>query len=299
MPWNRLSAPLLASLTLLVALFAATGASAAPHGKTSLSDRVAVGDGKTQARAARVARAAAQAPRTTTAPAPAPAPVAAPPSDLLFDGSRIANFSRLEAAPGAITEVPDPLGSGETVFQLNVEEDDVYPVTPTSNPRAQALSPTIVNNGDEIWLQTKFMLPQSLPTVNGWMSLLAIYGAPYKGPGPWELEASGNEIRWMRNGTYGWDVPWKMPLVKGRWITVLLHERFASDGWVEMWIDGQQVNFFGNDPRLEMQTMDSSNNGGANEAKIMQYRKAGMFNSTAQVYFGPLKVGKTRTAVGG
>lgn len=219
-------------------------------------------------------------------------------SDLLFDGAHISDFDQIQAAAGAITEVADPAGSGETSFQMTVDESDVYPVTPTDNPRAQALSPALIEAGDEIWLQTKFMLPTDMPTVKGWMSLMQIYGAPYNGSSPWEIDVAENEILWQRNGTYHWDIPWRMPLVKGRWVSVLLHERFASDGWVEMWIDGQQVSFFGNTTRLAMQTMDSSNDGGPNSAKIMQYREAGMFDS-ASVYFGPLKLGATRESVAG
>jgi hypothetical protein len=219
-------------------------------------------------------------------------------SGLLFDGSHIGDFNQLQEAPGAITEVPDPAGSGETDFAMTVSDQDVYPLTPTDNPRAQALSPPLIEQGDEFWLQTKFMLPENLPTVKGWMSLMQIYGAPFNGSSPWEIDVAENEILWQRNGTYDWDIPWRMPLVKGRWISVLLHERFAGDGWVEMWIDGQQVSFFESDTRLAMQTMDSSNDGGPNAAKIMQYREAGMFAS-ASVYFGPLKLGTTRASVSG
>jgi hypothetical protein len=45
-----------------------------------------------------------------------------------------------------------------------------------------------------------------------------------------------------------------------------------------------------------MATMDASNNRGANAAKIMQYRQAGMFR-TGTVYFGPLRIGPTRATV--
>jgi hypothetical protein len=47
-----------------------------------------------------------------------------------------------------------------------------------------------------------------------------------------------------------------------------------------------------------MKTMDSSNDGGPNSAKIMQYREAGMFE-TGTVYFGALTLGDSRESVGG
>ena len=139
------------------------------------------------------------------------------------------------------------------------------------------------------------------------MSLVAIYGAPFAGSGPWGISITENEFRFQRNGTYSWDIPWRAPLIKGRWVTLLLHERFATNGWIEMWIDGEKVNFFapGNynprqEPRtekLQMATMDASNDGGPNAAKIMQYRQVGMFES-GSTYFGPLRLGPTRASVG-
>jgi hypothetical protein len=242
-------------------------------------------------------------------PVPAPEePAPAPTGSLLFNGAKLSSFAQIQAAPGAIGEVADPLGGAETDFSFTVKDSDVYPLTPTSDPRAQALSPSFIDPGEEIWLKTKVMFPANFPKVSGWMSLASIYGPPFNGSSPWSIGTSNDQLRWQRNGTYRYDVPWSMPLVRGRWITILLHERFASDGWVEMWVDGQRVTFFGSGTynpgnvaptdRLSMATRDASNNGGANHAKIMQYRQADLFD-TATVYFGALQVGTTRSAVGG
>jgi outer membrane biosynthesis protein TonB len=240
---------------------------------------------------------------------PVEEPPAIPTEAPIFAGEELGDFETVEAAKGAITEVPDPLGSGQTVLKMTVDDDDVYPITPTENPRAQALSPDIIENGDEFWLQTKFLLPQDFPSkIPGWVGLGSIYGEPFGGPSPWQLDIEGEHINWPRNSLYNWDVPWQMPIVKGQWITVLLHERFAKDGWVEMWVNGQPITFFssgGYNPsqiaptqHLEMQTMDKSNNGGPNAAKIANYRLEGMFDSLT-VYFGTLKLGETRESVEG
>jgi hypothetical protein len=227
-----------------------------------------------------------------------------------FEGARIADFHAIEAAPNAVTEVPDPLGGGETVIKMTVSDDDVAPITPTENPRAQALTADIINSGDEFWLSTKFLLPQDFPTnVPGWVGLGSIYGEPFNGPSPWQLDIEGDHICWPRNSNYNWDVPWQMPIVTDRWITVVLHERFAADGWVEMWVDGQRITFFtpgssynpskiAPTDHLAMETMDKSNNGGPNSAKIANYRLKGMFPSLT-VYFGALKLGETRASVEG
>ncbi len=237
-------------------------------------------------------------------PSPAPSPEPVPADSPLFVGEKITDFPTRQAAPGRITEVPDPLGSGETVLAMTVHDRDVAPVTPTENPRAQALSPDLIEPGEDFWLATKFLIPNYFPAIakDGWMSLVSIYGKPFNGSSPWQIEVNPEgELAWQRNNSYGWDVPWTMPLVKGKWVTLLLHERFASDGFVEMWIDGKPQTFFSGakaTQHLAMKTMDSSNNGAPNAAKIMQYRKAGMFD-VATVYFGALKLGRTRASVGG
>ena len=98
-------------------------------------------------------------------------------------------------------------------------------------------------------------------------------------------------------------------MVRGQWVSVLLHERFDDDGWVEMWIDGKPITFFAPGRsdnrdhhsatrRLQMATADWSNDGGANSVRIAQYREKGMFQ-TATLYFKALKIGTTRAAVGG
>jgi hypothetical protein len=227
---------------------------------------------------------------------------------LLFNGTKASDYS-IEAAPHAVSEVPDPAGSGLSVFDLTVANQDVAPITPTENPRAQMLSPGLIHNGDEFWLQTKFYIPVGMPYVSEWMSLVSIYGPPFEGSSPWQISINEHELRWMRNGDHNWDIPWKAPLAaaEGHWTTVLLHEKFATEGFVEMWINGQQINFFSlgasrnpgheaQTPHLSMATMDSSNNAGPNAAKIMQYRAVNMFQS-ASVYFQPLRIGTTRSAV--
>ncbi len=233
---------------------------------------------------------------------------AAPPP--LFSGSGIDDFRALHAVPGAITEVPDPAGSGETVLRLDVSNRDVYPLTPTENPRAELLSPDVVRPGRSVWLATEFFVPADYPAVRGgeWVSLVEIYGAPYRGSSPWSLELAGNSLQWQRNSTYGFDIPYKAPLVRGRWTTVLVHEHFSTRGFVAMWIDGRPIKFFSQGTynpsrhapvrRLKMATMDHSNGAGRNSARIMQYRKAGMFGE-GTIYFGALKVGRTRASLTG
>jgi hypothetical protein len=229
---------------------------------------------------------------------------------LLFEASRISDFNGNQSAPGAVTEVPDPAGSGKTVIKMTTDEADVSPVTPTSDPRSQLLSPEMIEPGDEMWWHTSFYLPDDFPTwVPGWVNILeGPYGRPFDGSPPFNISADDDEIRFQRNETYEYDIPWQEKRVAGEWVDVLVHFRFGSDGWVELWIDGQQVTFFDQDrhnpleisptTKLEYQTMDDSNNAGPNFLVAQNYREKGMFNSLT-VYHGPTKVGTTRASVEG
>jgi hypothetical protein len=250
----------------------------------------------------------AQEPPAEEPPAEPPPPPPSEPGTEIFTGTEISDFDQLQQRAGAITEVQDPLSKSREVLKMTVKDSDVYPITPTEDPRAQALSPNVLEPGDEFWWNSEFMLPPSFPSsVPGWVTLLeGPYGPPFGGTPPWHIEVNGDSIQWSRNGTYGWDVPWQMQLVRNQWVHVLVHERFATDGWVEMWINGQPITFFtagdynpSNEPaatRLDMQTLDSSNDQGPNFLVILNYREAGMFESTT-VYQGPMRVGTTRESV--
>jgi hypothetical protein len=259
--------------------------------------------------AAAGALAAAPAVQSATALSKERVNLAAPaPKGLLWSGSKIHDFVN-ESAPGAITEVADPAGSDEKVLKMTVNNEDVAPVTPTDNPRAQLGSPEFVHPGDEMWWHARFYLPQDFPAwVPGWMNLMeGPYGAPWGGSPPLSVEVHDDTIRWQRNNTYETDIPWSIPIVRGQWVDVVEHFRFGHEGFVETWIDGKQITFFepgtsynpldeAETTRLDMETMDQSNDGGTNFFVLQSYRMKGMFGSLS-VYQGATEVGTTRQSV--
>jgi hypothetical protein len=217
---------------------------------------------------------------------------------LRFRGTRVEDFAKAdEGAPDRIVATSDPVDPSRTSIRFALSDRDVFPFTATDNPRAQLQTPSAIKPGSEFWMKDRIFLPRTFPSsVPGWMALTSVYGPPFAGPSPWNLKIEGGEILWRRNSTYAWDVPWRMPLVRGQWLTFVVHERFARAGWVEMWVDGRRVRFAGGSLRLHMRTRDRSNGQGLNHVQIGQYRAAGMFDD-ATVYHEGVVVAPTRASM--
>jgi Polysaccharide lyase len=230
---------------------------------------------------------------------------------LLFAGTRIGDFAANQSAPGAVREVPRPRGASGTALALTVHDRDVAPLTPTENPRAQLLSPALIEPGRTFWLSTAFFVPRSFPPVSSWLTLCSVYGPPATGSGPWDLAIDaapgGGDLLMLRRGdAYRNDIPWAIPVPRGRWLRATVHERFSRHGFIELWIDGRRVTFFARSPynplgvapttRLRMATRGTTNGGGANVVKIMQYRRRGQFK-VGTIYFAGLLIGTSRAAV--
>ncbi len=233
-----------------------------------------------------------------------------------FEGARVEDFPEvIELAPGDIGEVCDPVGGEETVIALTAHNEDAARHCPPApaycnrNPRAQLGTGYFPDEGSEFWIQTKFLVPDDFPAGTEWQDLLSVYGPPYAGSAPWHLEIKDDALSWERTKEHSYDVPFQRPLERGGWTTVLVHERLArsDEGWVEMWIDGEPIAFFGpssphnpdHEPettKLTMSTIDHTNDGGPNNVRIENYRQRGT-PGAGTIYFGPLLVGPTRAGV--
>jgi hypothetical protein len=248
--------------------------------------------------------------------------------EILFEGSALSDFMLLQqCVPGRITEVLDPLGSGKTVMSFAPHSTDVMEneecgpkAAPTENPRANALSPNFIEPGEEFWVRARLMIPASFSEFEGggWMTLMEIYGDPSEGPSPWKTEVRpieeggtfyGDFFYHQRNATYEYDIPWFEELHAGSWVEILLHEKFATEGFIEEWFNGAQEHFFGAETlwnplgepeatKLNMETRDSSNDGEANSIRIGQYRREESF-VPSPTYFEFVKAGMTKASVGG
>jgi hypothetical protein len=203
--------------------------------------------------------------------------------------------------PRRVTVVDDPTGRARKVAKLTVFDGDRGPTT--SDPRAQLSSPRVFNAGADLWVGWSTLFPTSgFPaSVPGWLVFESVYGPPYRGPGPQHFMVRGSEIVYERNGTYDFDRPWRMPLVRGRWVDFVLHQRMSHDpeqGFLELWVNtgsGWKQQELGGRRRLHMRTMDQSN-AQANMHSLQLYRDKGILD-VATVYHASHKIGRSFDAV--
>jgi len=206
--------------------------------------------------------------------------------------------------------VKDPHGLDRNVLRLSVRGTDVYPCTPTRDPRAQASSPGLLREGGEYWIGWSILVPRRFPAAKGprdnWISLASVYGPPFRGSGVNGLSMSttrgSSKFYYRRSIEHRFDQPWSAPLVRGRWVSFVVHVRMSrskSRGFREQWINtgtGWQRSLLHGRRRLRMRTMSSANAGGPNHSKLSLYYRRGSLGS-ASVYFAEHRVGTSFRAV--
>lgn len=251
---------------------------------------------------------ASPTPVPTTASPTTPAPIA---GRLVFDADvarkGLAAYSSTHNA-NRVSIVNDPvLGDTRKVLRFTVYDTDDQL---TGNPRAQLETSKFWGKGDEYYVGASYYFPRDFPMqqdTKQWVNLGEVYGAPYAGASPNSLfvkrVSNGTQvIAWQRNGNYGWDRPFEVPLVKGRWHDFVLRIKLSDDptvGYTEAWSNTgggwQQLKLNGQN-RLHGKTMDASNSGGLNYHKIAHYRSKGMW-PVATHYTADHKIGTSFEAV--
>ena len=213
---------------------------------------------------------------------------------------------RYQNNPNRIQVVDDPvLGAARKVLRFRVGRGDAGL---TDNPRAQLETPYDFERGDDRYVGFSVNLDHDFPTElprGGWVTFGSIaYGPPYAGAGPVGLRVQnrvgggGAELRWQRNDTYDFDIPWTGPRVadvRGRWVDFVVRTKLHEDpevGFVQLWMNtgsGWRAQSLAGRRRLHMQTYDDSNGRGRNNTRLaLYYRKD--IPGPLTMFHGPARV---------
>jgi hypothetical protein len=236
-------------------------------------------------------------------------------SNLIFAPTSLADYQEIQSRPGAFVETVDPLGSGKPCLQLTVLNTDGTPITPTEDPRGHVITPALWYPNAGFWGSVELFFPNTFPALveNKFFQCFEYFGLPFEGSAPFSIflrKEEGEEFYcWQRNATYEFDMPWAYQalLRRGAWEKVLFRVVAEEGGWIELWWNGVQIEFFNpaftfnpkgheRTKRLVMKTVDASNNKGSGHLYTGQYRKKGLFE-TATNFFTHPKIGLTKASV--
>jgi hypothetical protein len=190
-----------------------------------------------------------------------------------------------------IRVVDDPvLGSARKVLRFQVRQTDTGP---TEDPRAQLETPFDFREGQDRFFGFSLLFPDDFPSElpeRAWVTLgEQAYGPNYRGAGGTSIRVHNGvdggeaELRWQRNGSYGWDIPWRGPKISeitGRWVDLVQRIKLHRDptmGFVELWMNtgsGWRRQTLGGRNRLYMSTYDAANGGGPNNSRLSLYYRS-------------------------
>lgn len=192
---------------------------------------------------------------------------------------------------GSIDIVDSPVREGGNAVRLTAQDSG------GGNVRTQLDGPVLFDEGDEAYVGFSSYFPEDNPDVNGWFVFFEFHGPPHNGsplPGAFGIENRDGEqrIKFGRSEQYGYDVPWTMPLVKGRWNDFVLRVKFSKDegvGFIELWANGKRQQFTDGSTRLYQSTIMSDQDDGLYPIAT-NYYEGGTIDGPISVYHDAIRV---------
>lgn len=216
------------------------------------------------------------------------------------------------------TATRPPPAQGTYALQLKADNTDVYPCTPTGNPRAQVGSAPIMPDTGGVYFESwKMRVPTTFPdvpnkipgtTTNAWLVTQQDHAAPFAGSPilGFGIHDKGDGVDRIDLRNENGVIVWETPLAgkKGTWLTFTTEKKVTSTsaGYVRFWFNGVQQSFvnctaaLGScvDPtRFDRATMRT----GSTEAHrfyLANYRALNAIPGAVTLFFDAAKVATTK-----
>jgi hypothetical protein len=225
----------------------------------------------------------------------------APRTGLLFNGTNKGAWLLDQSATSTrIRKVRNPAGTG-MALRFQTYNGDVFPLTPTTNPRAQLVTPLPLRPGREFWESYEVYVPTNFPLAashHGWIALGSpAFGAPFAGSPSVGLEIIDGNFRFQRDGfaTDPWQIAWQTPLVLGHWIRFTWHVLLSESGYVQLFMNNQQLELADGAAKsttLYMPVIDQTNSLGPWFSQLSVYYKRNTFPHIT-LYFRDFRIATT------
>lgn len=225
-------------------------------------------------------------------------------SNVLFVGSNKSSWLDQSAVVSRIRAVPDPATGVGKVLRVQAYNGDVFPLTPTQNPRAQLVTPLRVRPGGQFWESYEVYVPRNFPvarTYHGWIALGSpAYGAPWAGSPSINMAIASGHFRFQRNayGSHPWQIVWQMPLVLGQWVRFTWHVLLSRQGFTQLYVNNAPVELADGSYRsttLSMPVIDQTDGTGPWFSQLSVYFQHNAFPQLT-LYFKDFRIGRTEAA---
>ncbi len=253
-----------------------------------------------------------EVPKTVTPKAPVVADTGKVLFNADFETGNLSQWYHSQSCPGRITVVADPLNPNNKVGKYTVGDGDIRAncvSSPTADPRAQTLSPALLENGNEYYISMNVFLPNEFPMLSSWFGLAQIYGPPWGGSPTLGLQVAADKVTLHSAVTLGAKTVhrtiWQGPLIaRGkRWEKIILRVKMSTDektGFVELWYNGAKQTLASGNQRYYLKTLDAGRNWDGKTPNILyaqHYRSREMTLGEVSVYHDNYKIATSYEAL--
>lgn len=209
-----------------------------------------------------------------------------------WTGTTLADWWLKQCAPdGSIgPRIVETVTNGVPHLRLKCAAADVYPLTPNGNPRAQLVSPQVIEQGGTYRVTVDLLIPTTaLPATidkagGKWVELVQIYGKPNAGSPPLRIFTMDGQTFGLRLGDTRWG--WSAPMERNVWWRFVLEFRQATDGWYRLLVSkGLTSTPVEVVPQTAYATVSAANNAGPNGLYLDAYMAAGTADRIGQFFF--------------
>ncbi|MFN7133012.1 MAG: polysaccharide lyase, partial [Myxococcales bacterium] len=156
-----------------------------------------------------------------------------------FETGDLSQYDRAQiVSADRATVVDSPVTQGRKALRVLVRHGD-DPINASGN-RNELVKKTLEPVGSERWYRWFVMWPAGYPSVDTWQLFTQWHHTGNSGSPPVEFYVRGEQVRLSVGAT----IPWRAPLVRGRWHEFVFHVKWSPDprvGFVELWYDGEPV----------------------------------------------------------
>lgn len=174
------------------------------------------------------------------------------------NGSLVYSMSQEISRPSAFDIVDDPLRQYGKVFRIDIDQTLDF-LASTNKGRCELQTPTTgahADNGAELWLLTRFMLPigfnfvrNGLVAYNNWPCVVwQIHDGPggIPRPAPFHFLLVGDKLEFRQSMDASSEVRWySSTAIIGHWYSLVAHVYWenttAENGLLELWVDGHKI----------------------------------------------------------